>query len=358
MTEQVLGLQSGEEEVAAVKIDTVILEKSLQASGELARSAEAAGHDAVWATESGADPFLQAAALAATTDRLTVGTAIAVALARTPMTVAYSAWNLADVTGGRFVLGLGSQVKAHIERRYSMPWVKPVEQMREFVLATRAIFHSWSTGSRLDHRGTYYTHTLMDPFWVPNHHEHRIPICIAAVGPRMLETAGELCDGVLMHAFMNRPYFDSVALPALQRGLSASGRDIAEFDISVPIFMIMGDTDAEIEEQRRKVAHQLAFYASTPAYRPVLAAIGYEDLQSDLAALVARKEWDQLGSLITDDLLKHFAVMGRPEEMPALSREHLGPAVTRTSSYFGWPIVDRIRLQSVLQDYQRMEGQG
>src|SRR5205823_3046264 len=209
----------------------------------------------------------------AATSTAEIGTAIAVAFARSPMTVAQTAWQLADVSGGRFRLGLGSQVKAHIERRFSMAWGRPVEQMRDFLDALAAIWESWRTGGRLQHEGPYYRHTLMAPFWVPEPHDHPIPVWLAGVGPAMLALAGERCDGVLLHPFATRAYDEAVVLPALQKGLAASGRTLDDFGVSRPVFMVMGDTDAELAERRRDACRQIAFYASTRAYQPVRDAI-------------------------------------------------------------------------------------
>jgi probable F420-dependent oxidoreductase len=333
--------------------DISLMEKDLRTAGRLAAQAERAGFGGVWCTETGVDPFLQAYEAISRTTHTTVGTAIAVALARNPMTVAYSAWNLADVSDGRFVLGLGSQVRAHIERRYSMPWHKPVDQMREFVLATRAIFRAWRTGERLDFEGDHYTHTLMAPFWVPSPHDHEIPIWVAAVGPRMMEMAGYAADGVLLHTFTNAAYLEATAFPALDAGFAAGDRNREPLEMSIPLFMIMGDTEDELAERRAEVVKQLAFYASTPSYRPVLEAVGYGDLQPELTSLSKRGEWDQMASLVDDELLGHFAVTGTPEQMPKLARDHLGPRVQRVTSYFGWTISDPDRLQAILAGFNQ-----
>lgn len=229
-------------------IDALVHTKWLVAIGAEAAAAEAAGHGAVWVSETGNDPFLHSYAAATSTNSAEIGTAIAVAFARSPMTVAQTAWQLADVSGGRFRLGLGSQVKAHIERRFSMRWGRPVEQMRDFLDALSAIWESWRTGERLQHEGPYYRHTLMAPFWVPEPHDYPIPVWLAGVGPAMLALAGERCAGVLLHPFATRAYDEAVVLPALQKGLAARGRTIDDFGVSRPVFMVMGDTEAELTE--------------------------------------------------------------------------------------------------------------
>lgn len=336
-----------------MRIDMTMVEKDLLVSGDRAAQAEEWSLDTVWCTETGLDVFLQAYEAARRTETVGVGTAIAVALARNPMTVAYSAWNIADVSGGRFTLGLGSQVKAHVERRYSMPWDRPVGQMREFVLALRAIWDSWRTGERLEFVGERYQHTLMSPFWTPRHHEHRIPIHLAAVGPKMVEMAAEVADGIILHAFNNRAYLDGVILPAIERGLKNAGRSIGDLELAVPMFMAMGDTEAEVEANRNKIAGQLAFYASTPSYRPVLDAVGYGDLQPELTALSKAGEWDQMARLLPDELLEHFLISGSPEEMPALAREHWAGCIQRTSSYYGWTVDDPARLSSIFESFRQ-----
>ncbi|MGF2949913.1 TIGR03617 family F420-dependent LLM class oxidoreductase [Microbacterium alcoholitolerans] len=338
-----------------MRIDTTLVEKDLLISGERASSAEAAGLDRVWCTETGVDVFLQAYEIARETEQIEIGTAIAVALARNPMTVAYTAWNIADISDGRFTLGLGSQVRAHIERRFSMPWTRPARQMREFVLALRAIWEAWRTGERLAFEGEHYSHTLMNDFWAPKPHEHRIPIHLAAVGPKMVETAAEVADGIILHSFTNKEYLERVTFPAIERGLARSGRTMDDLEISIPLFMIMGDTTEEIESIRRQVAMQLAFYGSTPSYLPVLEAVGMAQLQPELAALSKSGDTARALEVVPSALIDHFAIQGRPEDMPALATRHLGRRVTRTSSYFGWPSVDPDRLQAIAAEF-RAEG--
>lgn len=335
-----------------MRIDTTLVEKDLLVSGERALAAEAAGLDRAWCTETGVDVFLQAYEVSRQTEHIEIGTAIAVALARNPMAVAYTAWSIADVSDGRFTLGLGSQVKAHIERRFSMPWDKPVGQMREFVLALRAIWDAWSTGERLAFEGEHYSHTLMNSFWAPKPHQHRIPIHLAAVGPKMVEAAAEVADGIILHAFTNKEYLEKVTYPAIDRGLARSGRTMADIEISIPLFMIMGDTPEEITQRREQVAMQLAFYASTPSYLPVLDAVGMADLQPELTSLSKSRDAKRALEVIPVELIDRFAIQGSPEDMPRLAKAHLGERFTRTSSYYGWPSVDADRLRSIAGDFR------
>lgn len=333
-----------------MNVDLLLLDKDIRAAGTSAARAEALGHHAVWATEAGHDVFLQALTAVHATDRIPVGTAIAVAFARTPMTVAHAAWDLAQASDGRFVLGLGSQVRAHVERRFSMPWDKPLPQMRDFINATRAIWDAWRNDDALRYEGTHYTHTLMSPFWAPAHHDHKIPIHLAAVGPRMIELAGELCDGVVLHAFTNSAYLTEVVRPSLDAGRARSLRS-DDIEVSLPVFMVMGDSDEQLAARRTEATAQIAFYGSTPAYRPVLDAVGYGELQPELAGLAKAGKWDLMSALVTDEVFDHFALAGTPEEMPGKVAARFGSTVSRVSSYLGWPIEDPDRLQDILAQF-------
>ncbi|WP_185996662.1 TIGR03617 family F420-dependent LLM class oxidoreductase [Nocardioides campestrisoli] len=332
-----------------MKIDKGMIGSSAAACGPLAAQAEGLGYDGVWASESVTDAFLQSQAALLSTERVSVGTAIAVAFARNPMSVAYQAWDLAGASDGRFVLGLGSQVQAHVERRFSMPWGgRPVARMRDFLLALDAIFEAWRTGGRLSYEGEYYSHTLMTPVFTPHHHEHRVPTMIAAVGAKMTELGGELCDGLLLHGMTTQAYLDEVTLPAVERGLAASGRERSALELYCPIFMAMGDTEEEIATASRTTKEQIAFYASTPAYRKVLETVGYGDLQPELQTMSREGRWAEMGERIDDALLHHIALVGTPEEMPRLAHERFGGRLDRISSYYEWPVQDPDRLGEIL----------
>jgi probable F420-dependent oxidoreductase len=339
-----------------VKIDLSLIGDTSASAGPAASRAEASGFDGVWATESVTDAFLQSLSAIDRTQRIQVGTAIAVAFSRNPMTTAYAAWDLAASSEGRFVLGLGSQVKAHVERRFSMPWSSPLPRMRDYIGALRAIWEAWRTGDRLDYRGEHYQHTLMSPVFSPPNHDHDIPIAVAAVGPKMTELAGELCDGVILHGMTNPSYLDEVSLPALEAGLERSGRDRADVFVSCPVFMVMGDDEEELASARAASRNQLAFYASTPAYRPVLDCVGYGELQPELRELSAQGRWEEMGRLVDDDLLDLMTLQGHPEDMPGLARERFGDRLDRTSSYFGWPIDDPDRLADILRGFRGGNG--
>ncbi|HMC40428.1 MAG TPA: LLM class F420-dependent oxidoreductase [Acidimicrobiales bacterium] len=315
------------------------LPKAIGQTESAAAQLQADGFDGIWIGETQHDPFLMALRAADATETPTVGTAVAIAFARSPMTLAYSGWDLADYSRGRFVLGLGSQVKPHIERRFSMPWSHPAARMRELVLALRAIWHSWSDGSSLDFRGDFYTHNLMTPFFRPEPHSWGAPpVLLAGVGERMTEVAGEVADGFLFHAFTTAPYLADVTLPALKRGRGAAGRDaLGSFDIAGPAFVATGRDEAELARAVRGTRAQIAFYASTPAYRPVLEHHGWADLQPELTKLSKEGRWEDMGDAIDDEVLHAFAVVGPPEEAGRGLRERWAGTATRITLYTPYP---------------------
>ncbi len=313
-----------------MKIDASGYSPTVSAAAEAAVEAESWGYDGWWAVETQVDALLACAVAAERTERVEIGTGIAVAFARNPMTVAVQANDLQALTGGRFVLGLGSQIKPHITRRYSMPWSHPAPRMREFVLAIRAIWSAWETGERLDFEGDFYTHTLMSPFFDPGPNPHGNPkIVLAGVGPLMTEAAGEVADGFLCHGFSTERYVREVTIPALERGRAKAGRTADGFEISAPAFVVTGDSDAQIAEGIAAVKGQIGFYGSTPAYRPVLALHGWEDLHDELNQLTKRGGWDQLGDVIDDDVVNAFAVVGSPPDVVAELQRRYGDLATR-----------------------------
>lgn len=299
-----------------------------------AAEAEEAGYDGVWTAETNHDPFLPLLAAAPATSNLELGTGIAVAFARSPMTLAQTANDIQWASGGRFILGLGSQIKPHIEKRFSMPWSHPAPRMREFILAMRAIWNCWNDGTRLDFSGDFYTHTLMTPFFHPGPNPHGAPkVFLAGVGPRMTEVAGEVADGFLCHGFTTEDYLRDVTVPALQRGLATSGRTLEQFEISGPAFVVTGGNEEELDASAKGTREQIAFYGSTPAYRGVLEHHGWGELQDELNALSKQGKWAEMGSLIDDDMLATFAVVAEPEQVAASLHERYGDVVDRISFY-------------------------
>ena len=316
-----------------MKIDGGIRSTLGHAAGD-AKKAEEAGYDAVWAAETSRDPFLPLVLAAEHTDRIGLGTAIAVAFARSPMTLANTAWDLNGFSKGRFHLGLGSQIKPHIEKRFSMPWSHPAPRMREFISAMRAIWDCWQNGTKLDFRGDFYTHTLMTPFFNPGPSEYGPPkVFLAAVGEGMTKVAGEVADGMLVHGFTTELYLREKTLPAVLEGLRVSGRSRSDFQLSYPAFVVTGETDEQMEAAAAGTRRQIAFYGSTPAYRGVLELHGWGDLQPELNTLSKRGEWEEMGRLIDDDVLNAFAVVGAPDEVPGLLQKRFGDVVDRLNFY-------------------------
>jgi probable F420-dependent oxidoreductase len=317
-----------------MRIDGTLMAPDLRQAGTAARELEEMGYDGVLSAETSHDPFFPLVLAAEHTDRIELGTGIAVAFARNPMILANIGYDLQTYSQGRFILGLGSQVKAHIEKRFSMPWSHPADRMRELILGMRAIWAAWDTGERLEFRGDYYRHTLMTPFFNPGPNPYGPPkVFLAAVGEKMTEVAGEVADGILLHGFTTERYVREVTLPALERGLAKSGRTRSDIEVSCPVFVVTGTDAAQLEDARQQTNQQIAFYGSTPAYRPVLDLHGWGELQSDLNRLSKQGAWVEMGELIDDSILNTFAVVADPEQVPAAIKARYGDLLDRLSFY-------------------------
>jgi probable F420-dependent oxidoreductase len=306
----------------------------LETAGTSAKETEQAGYDGAWSAETGHDPFLPLLLAAEHTEHLELGTGIAVAFARNPMNLASLANDLQAYSKGRFMLGLGSQIRPHIEKRFSMPWSHPAPRMRELILAMRAIWSSWNEGTKLEFKGDFYTHTLMTPFFNPGPNRYGPPrVFLAAVGELMTTVAGEVADGLLVHGFTTERYLREATIPALERGLAISGRSREDVQVSYPAFVVTGTTEAEMTDAARGVRAQIAFYGSTPAYRPVLELHGWGDLQRELNALSKQGEWMKMAELIDDEVLHAFAVVCEPEDVPARILARVGDVADRITFY-------------------------
>jgi probable F420-dependent oxidoreductase len=320
-----------------MKVDAMLRGTGLAELAAEAREREAAGIDGLWSYEGPHDPFLPLMPVAEHTSRVAVGTAIAVAFARNPMTMAYVANDLQVHSEGRFLLGLGSQVKPHIERRFAMPWSHPARRMRDYVQALRAIWAAWNSGERLAFRGEFYSHTLMTPFFSPAPSPYGPPaVYLAAVGDLMTRVAGEVCDGLLPHAFTTERYLREHTLPVLEDGLAASERSRADFAISFSGFVVSGATGEEMAAAARGVREQIAFYGSTPAYRPVLDLHGWGELGVELNRLSRGTDadrWQRMGELIDDEVLAAFAVVAEPDRLGAAVLARFGGLVDRFTFY-------------------------
>ncbi len=312
-----------------LKVDGAV-SSQLTNVAETATRLERRGYDCCWTAEINHDPFLPLVLAAEHTTTIELGTSIAVAFARNPMTVANVGWDLQAYSAGRFIVGLGSQIKPHIEKRFSMPWSQPVPRMREFVLALREIWSCWQEGTKLAFEGDFYTHKLMTPMFTPEPLAHGFPkVFVAAVGEVMTEMCGEVADGLLAHAFTTKRYFEEVTTPALLRGMERSGRKRSDFQLSCPLFVVTGRDDAEVAANATGTRKQIAFYASTPAYRKVLELHGWGDLQTELRRLSLQGDWDEMGSLIDDDILETFAVVAQVHDVVEKIRDRCDGVIDR-----------------------------
>ena len=309
-----------------LKVDSAV-SSELGNVAKAASTLERRGYDCCWTAEVNHDPFLPLVLAAEHTTRIELGTSIAVAFARNPMTVATVGWDLQAYSQGRFVLGLGSQVQVHVEKRFSMPWSHPARRMREFVMALHEIWSCWRDGTKLRFEGDFYTHKLMTPMFTPEPQPYAFPkVFLAAVGEAMTELCGEVTDGMLAHAFTTKRYFGEVTAPALLRGMQRSGRDRSEFQLSAPIFVVTGNDESELAAGAIGTRKQIAFYGSTPAYRRVLKLHGWGDLHTELHRLSVAGEWDVMGSLIDDEILEAFAVVAPLDEVADWMRTRSTPS--------------------------------
>jgi len=306
-------------------------------AAESAQEAEAAGYSGGFTAETSHDPFLPLALAAEHTTNLEIGTSIAVAFARSPMTVANTAWDLQAFSEGRFILGLGSQIKPHITKRFSMEWGNPGSRMREYVQALHAIWDYWQAAdfsTRLSFEGDFYKHTLMTPMFSPEPLECGKPkVFLAAVGPYMTGVAGEVCDGWISHGFTTASYLEEVSIPALHAGVDKAGRAASEVEISLPAFIVTGETEEEMTAASFATRKQIAFYGSTPAYKAVLDHHGWGDAQLELNRMSKQGEWDAMADVIDQEMLETFAVVAEPTNISEALLTRYGQLVDRISFY-------------------------
>ncbi|MEY2967429.1 MAG: hypothetical protein RIQ64_56 [Actinomycetota bacterium] len=327
----------------------------LAKSAESAKETEAAGYSGAWTAETNHDPFFPLLLAAEHTQRIELGTSIAVAFARNPMTLANIGWDLQSYSKGRFILGLGSQIKPHITKRFSMEWSSPAARMREMIVAIRAIWDTWENGTPLNFRGDFYTHTLMTPFFTPDRADlagfGTPKIFLAGVGELMTEVAGEVCDGFICHGFTTEKYLREVTLPALARGRAKAGKTMDGFEIVGPSFIVTGNNEAEMGQAAAGTRQQIAFYGSTPAYRGVLDIHGWGGLQEELNSLSKQGKWVEMGNLINDEILNTFAVVGSPEQVAPELKRRYDDVIQRVSFYAPYKS-DPERWRRVISDLQ------
>src|SRR5262245_23009943 len=318
--------------------------------GTEAKEREEAGYSGIWTAETSHDPFLPLVLAAEHTDRVELGTSIAVAFARNPMLLANLGYDLQAYSKGRFVLGLGSQIKPHITKRFSMPWSHPAARMREMILAVRAIWDSWNNGTKLDVCGDFYTHTWMTPSINPGPNPYgTAKIFLAGVGELMTEVAGEVADGFLCHGSTTEKYLREVTIPALERGRAKAGKSLDGFEIVGPSFVVTGSTEEELASASKGTKQQIAFYGSTPASKPVLDLHGWGGLQDELNTLSKQGKWVEMGDLIDDEILTTFAVVGEPETIGPELHTRYGDCIQRISFYAPYRS-DPDRWRKVLED--------
>ncbi|MEW6406013.1 MAG: TIGR03617 family F420-dependent LLM class oxidoreductase [Chloroflexota bacterium] len=305
-----------------MKFDAALPPIQLKDVPAIARAAEEIGFDALWTQETQHDPFLPCALIAEHTTQIEMGTAIAVSFARSPANLAYTAWDLAAQSGGRFILGLGTQVKAHIERRFGMPWPESVTgKLREQIQVLRAMWDCWQNGTKLNFRGEYYKITLMSPFFQPpplpspkfggGMGEGLIPIYIAGVNTGLARLAGELCDGFHAHPFNSPRYLNEIILPGIEQGAAKAGRKRKDVCVSVTSFV------ATTPEEEAFARMQIAFYASTPSYHPVMELHGWGETAQKLSGFASKGEWAEMPMLITDEMLAEFCLITKQETLAA-----------------------------------------
>jgi probable F420-dependent oxidoreductase len=320
-----------------MKVETALIAPTIQAYAEQARRIEDAGYDSVITPEAGHDPFLPLMVIAEHTTRLKFGTGVAIAFPRSPFVTAQIAWDLQRFSGGRFILGLGTQVKGHNERRYSTPWPSPPgPRLREYIQCMKAIFKTFQTSSRPEYKGKHYEFSLISPFFNPGPNpDGHVPIYISAVNRYNCRLVGELCDGIRMHGFNTAKYTKEVIVPAIAEGAKKAGRDVSEIDIVGGSFVIAGKTEEEVEKAKAPVRQQLAFYASTRVYHPVLEVHGWQDVGQQLFRLSMEGKWPEMGALITDEMLDEFAVIGTYDQIVPKIKQRYAGVVTTLDFGFG-----------------------
>jgi probable F420-dependent oxidoreductase len=318
-----------------MKLDTQLGHRGLSAAADEARSYERMGFDGAWAFEAGHDPFLPVALAAQATERLALGTNIAVAFARSPMSMAQAAWDLQKLSRGRFHLGLGTQVRAHVERRYSMPYDPPVARLVDYVRCLRAIWENFQTGAKPSYEGRFYRFTLMNPMFSGGPSDHpRVPIWFAGVNPVICRATGEVADGFHVHPLHSISYLREVVIPAIEEGATRSGRRRADIQLYSPVFAATGDTSAEWDRSVEEVRRQISFYGSTPTYRPVLEHLGHGDVARRLSELARRGDWKEMAKLVPDALVNAIGVIEKPSALPKAIRERYAGILDRVSLYF------------------------
>ncbi len=315
--------------------DVTIFPKDLNKVGDMARQVEDYGFGGLWTAETSHNPFLPLTHAASATSRINLGTGIAVAFPRSPMVMAHTAWDLAEQSQGRFILGLGTQVKAHITKRFGSEWSAPVPRLREYIEVMRATWNRWQNGAPLRYIGESYRIILMTPFFSPEPMAYsNIPIYIAGVNEGLCRLAGELCQGFHVHPFHTTRYLKEVIIPNIEAGAQKTGRTRQDVKLTCMIFVVTGNTPEEIQQSMIATKSQIAFYASTPSYKAVLEMHGWSDLAERLTKMIRESRWNEMWTEISDEMMNEIAVVGTPDELPYKVKERYEGLLDRVGYYF------------------------
>jgi probable F420-dependent oxidoreductase len=316
-----------------MKVDFYFPPSPPEGAGAAAQQAVELGYDGFFSSETQYDPFFPLLLAGVEAPTLELGTAIAVAFPRSPMVTAMSAWDLARLSRGRFILGLGTQVRAHIVRRFASTWDRPGARLRDYILALRAIWDAWQSSTPLKYEGEFYNFSLMTPFFDPGPiPDPAIPVYIAGVGPHLSRLAGELCDGFHVHPFHTTRYLDNVVLPGISAGAGRAGRDLSDVERATTVFVMTGETEAEIEQAMAPVRQQISFYASTPSYKPVLEANDW-DIGDELISMSKRGQWGEMAALVPDEVVLEVGVAAPIDRLGTAIKDRYGDRVQRVGFY-------------------------
>jgi probable F420-dependent oxidoreductase len=318
-----------------VKIDTQMGNIDLTTAGQDAARYERLGFDGIWTYEISRDPYFPIVPAALATSRVNLGTNLAIAFARSPFSTAMSAWDLQRLTGGRFLLGLGTQVRAHVEHRFSMPFEHPARRIKEFVQCMRAVWDTFQNGTKPAFEGEFYQFKLINPMFNPGPIDHpHIPVYLAGVNPTMCRAAGEVADGFHVHPFHSVAYLREVVLAKLDEGARTRGKGVGDMELSCPVFAVTGETQAEMDRMFEETRRQISFYASTPSYRAVFTHMGLEGLGKELSQLARNGDWDGMAKRITDDIVERVATVAKPADLARALRQRYAGILTRVSLYY------------------------
>ena len=335
-----------------MKIDTQLVAQTPERIAKEAQRLEKTGTDCIWTVEAGHDPFVPLTLIAAATSEVEIGTNIAVAFARSPLSMAQVAWDLQNMSGGRLHLGLGTQVRAHIERRYSMPFEHPAARVTDYIHCLRAIWNSFQTGAKADYKGQFYQFTLMNPMFNPGPIDQpKIPVYLAGVNARMCRAAGEVADGFHVHPMHSVAYLRDVVIPALDEGARLRGKRASDLELYSPVFVVTGETQEDFDKNEARVRAQIAFYGSTPSYRTLLTHHDMEDVGKELSARARRGDWDAMPKLVPDALLEQLAVIAKPGDLPQALHDRYEGVLDRLSLYF--PLGSDERWYDFVQAFRR-----